>query len=252
MSSKTVGQRASHLDAQASAILRGIPGVTNVFVTVHPSMMAVGLISWSPTLHALDMFERYEHTGAGDAFVEMARWFSTIARVLDGRSLSAATMGTRKPLDPTAARIDHLHVDATLAAMARDDGKDVIAVARTMVHRAHRGSLSRHSFDAWLTGDDARLHEHPSTGLREVGWKVQLGAEDETLVYDGFQLTFRGDPIPETMLAAMSGRRVDALVSTGTPLDARPVQTVLSVEVDGVMHYAMRPVPDPVPLQHLV
>ena len=251
MSSKTMGERADHLDDGATAILRDIPGLSNIVVTVHSSMMAVGLIGWSPTLHRLDLFERSGRNHTND-LPGMARWFQGVAHCLELRARDASRLGIRKPLDPAESRVDHLFVDASLAAMTRARGVDVAARAGLMVQAAHMGCLTGHSFDGRLQGDDARLAEHHAPSLREVGWKTRLGADDESPVYDGWQLTFRGDPIPETMLAALGGRRVDTLISTGTPLDERMIQTVLSVEVDGVMHYAVRPVPDLVPLQDVV
>lgn len=241
-------------DAAIQSAFGAIPGVRLGDVTLsHPKpvggksgtpWLVVDLTGWAPTLHEATMrLHARPAVGPDDpghrdetmALLEpaLARQRSRAAAGLAHGISRPLALRPRTPDAMGVPRIEtrHLHIDASLPALAVAGGD--FDLERTL-EMAIRELLEG---DADVDGDACIAHDaHHMTeadGVRAVGTQVVIhGEAGRSVTFDGRTLEMHGRTVPETMLVAISGRRLGDLAALHPAIDGRIVRSAAMDSVD--------------------
>lgn len=247
--------------------------------------VAVDLQGWSPTLHGVKgTFTADIEIAGGDGVVSREAMLNhvplrNLASLQTERAEAGSHMGLYEPMPPGGMLIPvgpgknisrrmptelrHLHVDASLPAVLTTAGEDPasdLAEGLRLVHGSPRWLLERgdhglhENNDAWVQEiDTASMAGAPSSAprtLRVVGRAASLLVPDGmTGSYDGRRLRLTGHRLPDTVIAAMPGNRLDAVIRLHTALDHRIIDAVEMTDGDTI---AIALVPHLMPLDRAI
>lgn len=241
--------------------LHGVPGLSGIQATLgRTGISGRGIVitatGWSPSLHALKQTRSvvFRSEAHADVLAAVPAIADAVAR-LAARAEDAARLDLDGPIPvQTDSAVLHLHVDSSLAAMT--------AWEPSCLNGARGGVCGAHDMAAWAapigptvyTGT-GRVREygrpHGAASIRQVGWPFRMRTGDKAALYDGTILQFEAGALPMSVMAAMPGRRMDALLALHPGIDHRRIATADADDLGGRTAYTLTFEPDPVPLATL-
>lgn len=262
----TGGDARDMLRRQITTALNGIHGVSRMHVTFRGLLgrtprpaLVIAMEGWSPSLHRLSMSHLQPLGIASDAVQSVRPVLNDLATVigrLAARADAAAALGFPKPLDPTGeTEVDHLHMDSSLAELASAPGRSRHGGARGAVRRLHGGRNGACACWSHVSDNDHSIVERiagPGV-IRDVGWRAHDGGLGDGLPsYDGKVLSLKAEPMPDLIMAALPGRRLDDMVRVHPALDHRVIRSIHVDDLGGDDRlYSMTFEHDHVPLRSL-
>lgn len=232
------GVPASLRQAIASAC-GAVPGLAAVAVTRRPRLQAptggpqppddleVSADGWSPSFHWLSMQWRIPLRGHDPESPEgTAIAFDAVrahVAIQRRRATDALAIGIAAPIIPAGddTPIGHLTADrSSLALAALAHGGAARGILARAVADIHNAALDEPGGPR-LVGKDAFVIDE--LGTQHLGWLTTIehgGTTPPANMTDDI-LTLHSQRIPETLIAALAGRRVDTLAAVHPLLDAR-------------------------------
>lgn len=229
------------LEEAVRVILRTVPGVTT---SAHrPCLQAmpreadgscrieVAASGWSPTLHRLPILVtgviEASVASLADEIASVRAFMEPMTTCQKARAARAGPLDVFAPLTPTKpGPVGHLHVDRSLALVARDSLAARVDEAVGVLHSgfsAHPGH-GMHAFGNAFAGDLTRGGETISF----IGFRMHVGTARPggvPVFFDGVQITLHAE-IPETALQALVGRRVGDLAKLDGAVDDRVIRQI--------------------------
>jgi hypothetical protein len=240
-------RRRHILRTQAASLLADIPGLHATGVDMLEGEFETYATGWSPSLHRIAM-RTMRTIARPEALDATIRWFADAATTLWMRSVHASALGMDRAPLATGANIMHLHVDASLAEI---NGGDVVRWAAKAVKASHAPVAARTTGLGGLTCAGGECHVQERDTFREAAWRVSIDVDGDDVDFDGTDVTFFGPDIPDSVVSALPGRRIDDLLRTGTCLDARIVEEVDTTKIDNGCFYTLTLRQQTVPLASL-
>lgn len=226
--------------------LRDVEGMASPQVTLHKTYdrtnrcaLKLQADGWSPSLHLLRMTQVVMLPALGEPMDPALDQMATIVCRLAKRADEARDMGHRKPLPiPENPAVDHLSVDSSLAEMVGAKGISVHGSARNVVKGLHRGTAEQQFWRHISNTDQSIVERDPeppvTTTVRDVGWRFVPGEFGRDLPsYNGLVLSLNAGALPETVMNAIVGRRLDDLIKVHPALDHRVVRLIHADDLGG-------------------
>lgn len=250
------------------SLLARIPGVSVGQIVARRRDAGVVTVTldingWSPTLHGVQgAITAKVQLAAEQEPIRRAPMLRhpalrRLAAIQSARAAAGLQLGLSGPMAPTGVSIPagrgtisrrmptemrHLLVDASLPAVLATAGEDPVSDLADGVRRMHNGQRSligggddglHVDGDIWMqeihTATLAGLPLGAPETLRVIGRAAVLEVPDGmTGSYDGRRLLLTNHGLPETVLAAMPGRRLDQVVMLHPALNHRIVDGVHS------------------------
>ena len=213
-------------------------------------LVSAGFEGWSPSLH-LTAVSLNVSCASEDPAIAMLLLGPAIARQAE-RAADARRLGLIGQ-HGYGATIGHLWTDKSLAEMRAGDPTlmtvpDHLAQAIPLSHRdgsPHQGGASIASaqgvvMETMWRGERARM-AGASTQIMPAGHIPGMRRPDgPATTFDGVMLSIPSGPLPETVLVAMTGRRVGDLARVHPTLDGRTIGAAMN----GSGHVRIVVVPD--------
>ena len=226
-----------HLDDPIALELSKIFGVEGVDVIRNGNTAKISFFGWSPTLHRIHVGTTVDAvTGATDEFLFRLHHNMSAQR---RRAEEGGRLGFLGPLTDHAV-INHLHTDRSLAEMHRSDPtlpplfqeltKACAALHRVSTYRGTPAFGTRHG-SLWETTDGGETVRLIGSRVRFTPDGVRTGpppGQEIQATFDGIVVEIPTDPLPETMLKTLVGRRVGDLVRLHPEIDERVIRQVVN------------------------
>lgn len=208
-------------------------GVQNVLFTIH---------GWSPSLHRVTIDMRGTVPQNVDPDLTQEQLVSgVIGQMIDvlerqiARARDADALGCDRPLPK--AEIDHLLVDSGLVAIVARKGQDIRDHVRNAVGGLHADHV-RHLGGPSMDNGGAMVAERPGNGATATRFATMRTAARDVrrrvvLYHNAPHLELVHDHLPDTVLAALVGSRVDKIASIDPTLDDRIVRKAENSWSDG-------------------
>lgn len=230
----TAAMRVLEAEPRYQTILSmfAIEGVTGLRLTASPDTPTTEIVSlsfngWSPSLHAVQIRAHVE-VGNGDVEAAVER-FQPIATLQESRWRHAYGMSRRtEPFSKDPLRkVEHLEVDAAVAALAHDMGMHLRPTLRDRLGDLHQFRMHPGGAEHWNdTSCVMEMGDH-RIALTRIVMTDRGGA-----TFDGRTLVLPSEPLPETVLGELTGRAVSDVSAIHPLIDGRTIVSARNVAAD--------------------